>query len=95
MSGLEEFMSGLEEFMSGLEEFMSGLEDISIANVKLTIILVHFIKYQIYISKCRHRLPSVPQIMFEWEGLRYNLSKVEYWREPLEDIRELVTRMMH
>jgi len=33
--------------------------------------------------------------MFEWEGLRYNLSKVEYWREPLEDIRELVTRMMH
>jgi hypothetical protein len=52
-------------------------------------------KYQIYISKCRHRLPSVPQIMYEWEGLKYNLSKVEYWREPLEDIRELVTRMMH
>ncbi len=33
--------------------------------------------------------------MYEWEGLKYNLSKVEYWREPLEDIRELVTRMMH
>jgi len=95
INGVGQRLSGTIGTAFNKKEFMSGLEDISIANVKLTILLVHFIKYQIYISKCRHRLPSVPQIMFEWEGLRYNLSKVEYWREPLEDIRELVTRMMH
>ena len=95
INGVGQRLSGTIGTTFNKKEFMSGLEDISIANVKLTIILVHFIKYQIYICKCRHRLPTVPQIMYEWEGLRYNLSKVEYWREPLEDIRELVTRMMH
>jgi hypothetical protein len=77
------------------KEFMSGLEDISIKNMKMTILIVHFIKYQIYISKCRYKLPSVPQIMYEWEGLKFNLSRGEIWREPIEDIRELVTRMVN
>ena len=95
INGVGQRLSGTIGTAFNKKEFMCGLEDIGIANMKLTIILVHFIKYQIYISKCRHRLPSVPQVMYEWDGLRYTLAKVEYWREPLEDIRELVIRMVH
>jgi hypothetical protein len=95
INGVGQRLSGTIGTAFNKKEFMCGLEDIGIANMKLTIILVHFIKYQIYISKCRHRLPSVPQVMYEWDGLMYTLAKVEYWREPLEDIRELVIRMVH
>ncbi len=38
---------------------------------------------------------TVPQIMYEWEGLKFNLSKGEMWREPIEDLRDLVTRMVN
>jgi hypothetical protein len=95
INGLGQRLSGTVGTVFKKKEFMSGLEDISIKNMKMTILIVHFIKYQIYISKCRYKLPSVPQIMYEWEGLKFNLSRGEIWREPIEDIRELVTRMVN
>jgi hypothetical protein len=33
--------------------------------------------------------------MYEWEGLKFNLSRGELWREPIENLRELVTRMVN
>jgi hypothetical protein len=60
INGIGQRLSGTIGTAFNKKEFMSGLEDISISNMKLTIILVHFIKYQIYISKCRYRLPSIP-----------------------------------
>jgi hypothetical protein len=76
------------------KEFFGGLEDISIGNMRITILLVHFIKYQIYLCRCRNRIPTVPQCMYELEGLVRNLSRGEVWREQVEDIPELVARMM-
>jgi hypothetical protein len=60
----------------------------------MSIIIVHFVKYQIYMAKCRNRLPTVPQCLYELEGLVRNMSRGEVWREQVEDIPELVDRMM-
>ncbi len=76
------------------KEFFGGLEDISIGNMQMSIIIVHFVKYQIYLARCRNRLPTVPQCMYELEGLVSSMSRGETWREQVEDIRELVGRMM-
>jgi hypothetical protein len=55
------------------KEFFGGLEDISIGNMQMSIIIVHFVKYQIYLANCRNRLPTVPQCMYELEGLVRNM----------------------
>jgi hypothetical protein len=87
-------LTGLQGVNFKKKEFFGGLEDISIGNMRITILLVHFIKYQIYLCKCRNRIPTVPQCMYELEGLVRNLARGEVWREQVEDIPELVARMM-
>jgi hypothetical protein len=87
-------ISGLQGVQFKKKEFFGGLEDISIRNMQMSIIIVHFIKYQVYIAKCRNRLPTVPQCLYELEGLVKNMSRGEVWREQIEDIPELVGRMM-
>jgi hypothetical protein len=87
-------ISGLQGLQFKKKEFFGGLEDISIGNMQMSILIVHFIKYQIYLAKCRNRLPTAPQCMYELEGLVNNMSRGEVWREQVEDIPELVGRMM-
>jgi hypothetical protein len=87
-------INGLQGFHFKTKEFFVGLEDISIGNIRITIIIVHFIKYQIYLRKCRNRLPTVSQCLYELEGLVRNMARGEAWREQVEDIPELVARMM-
>ncbi len=87
-------LTGMQGVNFKKKEFFGGLEDIGIGNMRITILLVHFIKYQIYVCKCRNRIPTVPQCMYELEGLVRNLARGEVWREQVEDIPELVARMM-
>jgi hypothetical protein len=87
-------ISGLQGVQFKKKEFFGGLEDISIGNMQMSILIVHFIKYQIYLAKCRNRLPTVPQCMYELEGLVKNMSRGEVWREQVEDIPEFAGRMM-
>jgi hypothetical protein len=87
-------ISGLQNVHFKKKEFFGGLEDISIGNMQMSIIIVHFVKYQIYLARCNNRLPTVPQCMYELEGLVNSMSRGETWREQVEDIPELVGRMM-
>jgi hypothetical protein len=87
-------ITGLQGIHFKKKEFFGGLEDISIGNMRIAIIIVHFIKYQIYLSKCRNRLPTAPQCMYELEGLIRIMARGDAWREQVEDIPELVARMM-
>ncbi len=69
INGIGQRLSGRRDTALKKMEFIGGLEDISPQNMRLTVLLVHFIKYQLYISRCRHKLQTtVPQIMYEWEG---------------------------
>ncbi len=69
INGIGQRLSGRRDTALEKMEFIGGLEDISLQNMRVTVLLVHFIKYQIYNSRCRHKLPTVPQIMYELEGL--------------------------
>jgi hypothetical protein len=74
--------------------FWGGLDDISIDNMNMCILVVHYIKYCVYKCKLSSRIPTAPQIWFELTGLLNSLGWRERWREQVEDVPELVTRMM-
>jgi hypothetical protein len=60
----------------------------------MCITIVHYVKYVIYERKLRHQLPTMTHIRYEMEGLGRLFNKREEWREQVEDIPELVYRMM-
>jgi len=60
----------------------------------MCILVVHYIKYCVYKCKLSMRIPTVPQICYEVNGLLNSLGWRERWREQVEDVPELVTRMM-
>jgi hypothetical protein len=76
------------------KEFFGGLEDINTQNMQITILIAHFVKYYIYLSRCKNKLPTVPQCMYEIEGLISILAKGDVWQKQVEDIPELVSRML-
>jgi hypothetical protein len=76
------------------ENFFSGIDDISPKNIRMCITIVHYMKYLIYECKLRHQLPTMAHIRYEMEGLGKLFNKREEWREQMEDIPELVYRMM-
>ena len=74
--------------------FFGGLDDISIMNMKMSILIVHYIKYYIFKCKLRHRLPFFSHGIYDIGWLFEILSKRESWREQVEDIAEITQRMM-
>jgi hypothetical protein len=62
--------------------------------MQITILIAHSVKYYIYLSRCKNKLPTVPQCMYEKEGLISILAKGEVWQKQVEDIPELVSRML-
>jgi exonuclease III len=76
------------------EKFFSGIDDISPQNIRMCVVIVHYIKFILYECKLRHQLPTLTHVRYELEGLGKLFSKREDWREQVEDIPELVYRMM-
>ncbi len=76
------------------EKFFSGKDDISPQNIRMCVVIVHYIKFILCECKLRHQLPTLTHVRYELEGLGKLFSKLEDWREQVEDIPELVLRMM-
>ncbi len=76
------------------EKFLSGIEDISPQNIRMCVEIAHYIKFNLYECKLRHQLPTLTYVRYELEGLGKLFNKREDWREQVEDIPELVYRMM-
>jgi hypothetical protein len=76
------------------EKFFSGIEDISPQNIRMCVAIVHYIKFIVYECKLRHQLPTLTHVRHELEGLGKLFNNREDWREQVEDIPELVYRMM-
>jgi hypothetical protein len=74
--------------------FFGGLDDISIMNMKMSILIVHYIKFYIFKCKLRHRLPYFSHGIYDIGWLFEILAKRELWREQVEDIAEITQRMM-
>jgi hypothetical protein len=75
-------------------QFFGGLDDISIMNMKMSILIVHYIKYYIFKCRLRHRLPYFSHGIYDIGWLFEILAKREVWREQVEDIAEITQRMM-
>jgi hypothetical protein len=76
------------------ENFFSGIDDVSPQNMRICIVIVHYIKYILYECKIRYQLPTMTHMRYEIEGLGRVFGKRKEWREQVEDIPELVYRMM-
>ncbi len=76
------------------ENFFSGIDDVSPQNMRICTVIVHYIKYILYECKIRYQLPTMTHMRYEMEGLGRVFGKREEWREQVEDIPELVYRMM-
>jgi hypothetical protein len=61
-------------------------------NMKMSILIVHYIKYYIFKCRLRHRLPYFSHGIYDIGWLI--LAKRELWREQVEDIAEITQRMM-
>jgi hypothetical protein len=62
--------------------------------MRICIAIVHYIKVILYECKIRHQLPTMTHMIYELEGLGKLFGKREDWREQVEDIPDLVYRMM-
>jgi hypothetical protein len=62
--------------------------------MRICIVIVHYIKFILYECKIRYQLPTMTHMRYEIEGLGKLFGKREEWREQIEDIPELVYRMM-
>ena len=75
-------------------KWLGGLKDYSTKNMQMSILLVHFIKYYVYLSRCRKKIPNAPQCMYELGHFLQCIGRGEKWREQIEDTPELTARMM-
>ncbi len=55
---------------------------------EIILIVIHYVKYMIYVCRNRRILPSVAHIRFEVEGLLWTMSKRKKWEFQLGQLRE-------
>jgi hypothetical protein len=94
VNGIGNWLANTNDRRFRKDNFFSGIDDISPKNIRMCVTLVHYMKYLIYECKLRHQIPTMAHIRYEMEGLGKLFSKREEWREQMEDIPELVYRMM-
>ncbi len=78
------------------EKFFGGWNSISVKRTKALLIIVHFVKYYIYICRNRKKMPTVAGLTYEFEGLERNMRRSADWstnfREGLGSISEILIR---
>jgi hypothetical protein len=47
------------------EKFFSGIEDKSPQNIRMCVVIVHYIKFIVYECKLRHQIPTMTHIRYE------------------------------
>jgi hypothetical protein len=57
-------------------------------NLELILIVIHFVKYVIYVCRNRRILPSVVHVRYEIEELLKTLGKRKKWRGYLTNLGE-------
>jgi hypothetical protein len=78
------------------EKFFGGWNSISVKRTKALLIIVHFVKYYIYICRNRKKMPTVAGLTYEFAGLERNMGRSAVWctnfREGLGSISEILIR---
>jgi hypothetical protein len=94
INGITRRLSGWEEGTVTKVCFFGGLLDYSVQNMQMSILIVHYIKFYLYNSRLMYRIPTIPQGIYELDGL-FNMFRHQVkWSEQIEDIPELVGRLM-
>jgi hypothetical protein len=57
-------------------------------------LIVHFVKYYLHKCKQRFKIPTANECVFEMQGMVNIMQKGNKWQEEIEDLAEIVTRMM-
>jgi hypothetical protein len=73
--------------------FMGGCELESSRSTMLILIIIHFIKYTVYVCRNRRVLPTVTYMMYETTELITTLRVKEKWREVIRNLPELLRRV--
>jgi hypothetical protein len=73
--------------------FMGGCELESSRSTVLLLIIIHFIKYAVYVCRNRRVLPTVTYIMYETMELITTLRVREKWRETIRNLPELLRKV--
>jgi hypothetical protein len=78
------------------EKFFGGWRSISIKRTQVFLIIVHFVKYYIYICRNRKKMPTVAGLTYEFAGLERNMGRSATWsinfREGMGNISEILIR---
>jgi hypothetical protein len=78
------------------EKFMGGWKISSIKRTRVILIIVHFVKYYIFMCRNRKKMPSIVGLMYEFGGLERNMERSENWgvnfREGIGNISGILTR---
>jgi hypothetical protein len=94
VNGFGNRISGTHGLVFKKSEWLGGLQDYSVKNMQMSILVVQYVRYYLYNSRCRHKQPTIPQILYEFEGLVRLMRIGGKWSEQVEDIPILVARMM-
>jgi hypothetical protein len=73
--------------------FMGGCELESSRSTVVLLIIIHFIKYAVYVCRNRRILPTVTYIMYETTELITMLRVREKWRETIRNLPELLRKV--
>jgi len=76
------------------KEYFIGLSDVGIRVMQMSDLIVHFVKYYLYKCKQRFRIPTANECIFEMGGMLNIMQKGNKWQEEIEDLVEIVSRMM-
>jgi len=76
------------------KEYFTGLLDVGIPVMQMSELIVHFVKYYLYKCKLRFKIPTPNKCVFEMQGMIHIMQKGNKWQEEIEDLVEIVTRMM-
>jgi hypothetical protein len=73
--------------------FMGGYELESRMSTVLILIVIHFVKYTVYVCRNRRVLPTVTDLMYEITELITTLRGKEKWRGIIPNLSELLRRV--
>jgi hypothetical protein len=80
--------TGSDNVLVSKEKYFGGWDLESKIDRELSIIILHFVKYLIFLCRNRRTIVSVTYIRFELDRLFTSIRKREKWRSGMERIRE-------
>jgi hypothetical protein len=84
------FMAGTVDRGVDKQKYFGGCEHTTIANQRVVLTMVHFLKYVIYKKKQWRVLPTIANMKYEINDILGRLSRRVKWRESIHELSTLM-----